>query len=101
MRVNAPPGRYDFAGVKKRPGAFTAIPRCFLKKKNWGFWPLGTIRKNKEKKKHTPLTRGAIQKKTSLKHTQDTHLTRTQQQHSSRCGEAGAGAGAGDEVIEL
>ena len=48
MRVNASSrlwGRYDFAGVKRRPGAFTVWPgRCI--KEYFGFFdPQGRLKK--------------------------------------------------------
>ena len=46
-----PPGRYDFAGVKRRPGAFTVWPGRFLKKKSDFLVPPGDI---KTIKRQTP-----------------------------------------------
>ena len=47
-----PRGCYDFAGVKRRPGAFSVRPGCFLKTYLGSFAPPGAIQKNK-KKTHT------------------------------------------------
>ena len=50
----APWGRYGFAGVQRRPGAFTLWPGCFLQNISGLIGRPGRLKK---KKKHTPLTR--------------------------------------------
>ena len=64
IRVNAPPGRCDFAGNKICPGAFTAWPVRFLKERFGTFCPPRGDTKKQEKKtrthtQHTPLTHTA------------------------------------------
>ena len=53
-----PLGRYGFAGVKKRPGAFYCVPEAFSEGRFRGFRPPGAIQKNK-KKAHTSHTHTA------------------------------------------
>ena len=48
-----PLGHYDFALLKRRPGAFTAWPRRFVKNDNRTFWPPGVIQEKTRKHTHT------------------------------------------------
>ena len=83
MRVNARPGRSEFARVKIRPEAFTVIPRRFLKTCLGPLTTPGVIRqKSKNKRKHTPLSYGAIQKA----RTRSPHLSRARSNSKAAAG---------------